>query len=493
MLYLSNLLFKHLNNSNIKYCHWKSNEHLLAGLRGDTDLDILVDRKSCTQLYTILNNLNFIRGKGRSYLSYTSIEDFIGFDKETGKLIHLHIHYELMIGKKFIKGLRLPWEKIIFDTTIENNTTYHTRTINPNIEIILLILRNVLKRHSLLKKSELKFPNDEMVELEWLKEHIENLKIQEFSCNLINEDFAEKLIKFLKNNNYKNNVNLYKSAFYFFKKQFNLSSVPINLTYYFKKFQAAVSFINFKKLDKPIPYRRTLPQGGLVITFVGVDGSGKSTLIKIIKDWLSWKLDVSLIYFGSGDGKSSLLRLPIKIVAQFLANRRGNIIERTEKEVHEKNSGALKKIAKNIWAITLAMEKKAKLFKMLKARSKGLIVLTDRFPQTQTEGYNDGPLLGKWKTSKSKLKKKIADWEYNIYNLANYHSPDILIKLFIPAELAVLRKNDTPLFMLEKKIDVINKMEYGKNTLIIKIDSSKTVEKTELEIKQLIWQTLNGL
>ncbi|GMA44423.1 hypothetical protein GCM10025853_18800 [Tetragenococcus halophilus subsp. halophilus DSM 20339] len=51
MLAILKDLFNELNAQNIRYIHWKSNEHLQAAINGDTDLDIMVhveDKKICT-------------------------------------------------------------------------------------------------------------------------------------------------------------------------------------------------------------------------------------------------------------------------------------------------------------------------------------------------------------------------------------------------------------------------------------------------------------
>ena len=108
MLKKCKIFFERIEKSKIKYCHWKSNEHLEEGLIGITDLDVLIEKEKYNEISSILMKLGFKRGKSIFYLSYPSIEDYIGFDEETGKMIHLHLHYELMIGKKFIKGVRLP-------------------------------------------------------------------------------------------------------------------------------------------------------------------------------------------------------------------------------------------------------------------------------------------------------------------------------------------------------------------------------------------------
>lgn len=40
MLKISKALFTAWNKEDLLYCHWKSNEHLLPGLDGATDLDV---------------------------------------------------------------------------------------------------------------------------------------------------------------------------------------------------------------------------------------------------------------------------------------------------------------------------------------------------------------------------------------------------------------------------------------------------------------------
>lgn len=37
-------LFDEFHEQEIRYCHWKSNEHLQEGLVGETDLDVIVER-----------------------------------------------------------------------------------------------------------------------------------------------------------------------------------------------------------------------------------------------------------------------------------------------------------------------------------------------------------------------------------------------------------------------------------------------------------------
>ena len=102
-------LFERLHAEGIRYCHWKSNEHLDASLLGTTDVDVLVERRAIVSLTRILGQTNFKRVVVQRGRGSPGIEDYVGFDSQTAALTHVHVHYQLTLGEKFLKGHRLPW------------------------------------------------------------------------------------------------------------------------------------------------------------------------------------------------------------------------------------------------------------------------------------------------------------------------------------------------------------------------------------------------
>src|SRR5690625_595400 len=101
---ISRDLIKQLNEKNIRYCHWKSNEHLIPGLQGKTDLDILVHKKDYPLLIEVMAILKIKRVQ-EAKTKIPDMEDWLGFCEETGVLIHLHVHYSLITGKKNVKEI----------------------------------------------------------------------------------------------------------------------------------------------------------------------------------------------------------------------------------------------------------------------------------------------------------------------------------------------------------------------------------------------------
>ncbi|HEX6617024.1 MAG TPA: hypothetical protein VF046_12035, partial [Gemmatimonadales bacterium] len=137
-------LFERLHAEGIRYCHWKSNEHLDASLIGRTDVDVLVDRSAIVPLTRLLGDSGFKRFVVKPGLGYPGIEDYVGFDRDSGALTHLHVHYQLTLGEKFLKGHRLPWEELYLSTRVldEDRGVF---VADPHLELVVLVLRAAMK------------------------------------------------------------------------------------------------------------------------------------------------------------------------------------------------------------------------------------------------------------------------------------------------------------------------------------------------------------
>jgi hypothetical protein len=135
-------LFDTLNEQGIQYCHWKSNQHLDQALKGLTDLDLLVERSQRQLFKTILYQLrckSIISPPGRQY---PAIEDYLGYDDQTGKFFHLHVHYQLILGERFVKNYHLPLEQQFLESATINQGV---KVVTPELEVIVLAIRALLK------------------------------------------------------------------------------------------------------------------------------------------------------------------------------------------------------------------------------------------------------------------------------------------------------------------------------------------------------------
>ena len=78
--------------------------------------------------------------------SYPGIEDYLTLDDDdTGRLVHLHLHYQLTLGEPFLKGYRLPWEPLLLSTR-RMDAEHGITVADANLEFLLVVVRERLLR-----------------------------------------------------------------------------------------------------------------------------------------------------------------------------------------------------------------------------------------------------------------------------------------------------------------------------------------------------------
>ena len=152
----------------------------MEGLDGDTDLDIYVtpsDKGIAEKILIACNYLKCIVQKGHRY---PNVEEWIGFDVELGKLVHIHLHYQIITGTKYCKEYVFPIDEAIISTRIKDVET-GVYVTNPDIEIIILFCRISLKANN---KNKIRPNRDDIKEIDFLKCRI-NKEMVHFLCQQI--------------------------------------------------------------------------------------------------------------------------------------------------------------------------------------------------------------------------------------------------------------------------------------------------------------------
>jgi thymidylate kinase len=248
--------------------------------------------------------------------------------------------------------------------------------------------------------------------------------------------------------------------------------------------------ISKRKVPLGIPLRRTNPRGGLAIAFLGSDGAGKSTLLADTRTWLGQKLDVYPIYMGSGDGSASLLRLPLKLARRVVEGSVDGSAKTKDGSGEKRKTSGFRKVGKLPWALSLAAEKRGKLKRLVRARNRGLVVICDRYPQNQTKGFNDGPLLDGYRDDDSAWLQRAAQWEAGAYDLAAATPPDLVIKLVPSTETAMERRPELPREEIQRRIDAVLAFEFAEPAKVVEINADQPLEEVIREVRSVIWDLL---
>ena len=244
--------------------------------------------------------------------------------------------------------------------------------------------------------------------------------------------------------------------------------------------------LNKRFAHKPRPWSRRAPGGGSVIAVVGVDGSGKSTSIECVREWLGPELDVVPIYFGTGAGRPTLLLLPLKLLVPlamrlFASKPRGS----SHGTISNRKPGVLYTAFLTVWATVLAVEKRLKLNAARRGASRGLVVITDRYPQDEIADFNDGPLLSRL----AHVPRWLRRFEASAYALARRLPPDLVLKLEASAGTIAQREPDMDPAVIHERTAAVRRLTFP-GAIVVCVDAEQPLAEVIRAIKREIWRLL---
>lgn len=475
MLEINKNFFERLNALDVRYCHWKSNEHLDEALAGKTDLDVLIHLKDKSDFEKALTEFQFKKILSPPDKQFPGLEDYLGFDYISGAFVHLHVHYQLILGQKYIKNHHLPIEDLVFNNLIVKNNVFIPC---PELELILLVIRAHLKvdllslaKHAIKDLTPQRYtalPSDIEKELSVLaiSSDINKLKLllsqsklpirEAFIVNFINRYLDGKL-KF---------YHLLFGHLKVLKALKDFRRIKSNIVYirYLKNYLAELPLFRNLRIFK----RKTLPGSGRIISVVGADGSGKSTLVQDIENWLRWKLFVKKYYYGMPKNIiSKTASFLIRNFNRFRLSVFAYIIE------------------VSYWLYVARVRRSIAIASKEDSRE-GRVIITDRFPlkdfRTMPEPM-DGPRLNNNGTLAGRF---FSERETKIYD--GIENPDRI--LVLQADVEELRKRKTDLSLKDHKLKAAAVNDIEENETIVLIDASKPYEDVLLQAKRLIWEIL---
>ncbi len=481
MLGISKELFDEWNG-NVCYCHWKSNEHLEEGLNGITDLDVLLSQQDKEKGSIILKKLNFLRCKAQYGGRYPDVDDWIGFDASTGKLIHLHLHYQIITGSKGMKEYILPWTEECLKTRVIDSE-FGVFVADPNIEIVTLYTRIVLKVSPIhllkLKFGKYNYEKFYSKEIDFLKGKVVWDVVLDNLRRYFGTD-AESILQIIKMQS------MSVQQFMTLRKYVLRHIVTRTKMGYIKHEILRWFFLFILPLRKILRYKygqyfimRKVPYvgNGASFAFLGQDGSGKSRVTTDIEKWLSWKLDARRFYFGSGEHYNPWQkRLMSKI----------------------KNNHFFLKFIYNVLKFSFISSWSKYVYRLMnKAQNyihHGGIAIYDRFPQVEFYGINDGPKIPNqlikirncffYKIASIYAKKE----DDRIRKVISY-APNVVFKLLLSTEESLRRKPQENYETVKRKHDIIKQLKFEESD-VYEIDATQDYNIEILKIKEIIWNHL---
>lgn len=479
---------------NISYCHWKSNNALFRSASGDNDLDLLVSRADVTRFTELLYRLGFKLAEAPAEKQMPGVQDYFGYDAEADKLIHVHAHYQLVIGHDMTKNYCLPIETAYLESATQGELF---RVPSPEFEFVVFVIRMVLKHSTwdTILGGEGKLNNAERQELAYLKNRIDENGVHEILINYlpyIDIELFENCVHALEPS-----CSLWRCVKTGHQLQSKLkvfTRFPPLYDTYLKIWRRAILTIRRRFFKSPSKYK--LASGGAMVAIVGGDGSGKTTVVDGLSTWLSKYFEISKVHMGKPSW--SLTTIAIRGILK-LGNLLGLYPEVRTFDVTLNQKSLIS--PGYPWLIREVCRARDRYLTHRKARrfaANGGLVILDRFPLPQIK-LMDRPLAERFlnllrdspqadqplrPSQNSGLVQGLVKLEKGYYQ--DIVLPKLTIVLRVFPEIAVKRKVDEEPNSIRERTTEIWQLNWD-NTGVNLIEASKSKEDVLAEIKAIVW------
>ena len=468
-------LIARLDDVGVQFIHWKSNEHLAAALEGNTDLDLLVEAGGRERFARIVTDLGFLPMLAPRERAIPGLESFLGMDRATGKLVHLDVHYRVVLGEQLLKNHHLPVEGWLLSHPAELEGVAVPQAEQ---ELLLLYIRCVLKTRSrqivrALVKGDSPLPARIRKEATWLAERVDEARLEEVvsasELDVASSEIADFRQRALDGRlDWRYLVERKRSLVPRLRRFERLPWYSAAAKRVWLRVRTG-RVMRYLGLGLP---RRHLPFAAPVIAAVGADGSGKTRLTRDLEEWLGGKLVVRHVYFGQP--KTGLV---------FKALNKPGSMARS-RDAAGRPWPLLDRIAVYTDAakwLMLAGRRKSLARRARAAVARGEVVIAERFPLADfydMEVPMDGPRL--------QPNGPLAGLEMAQYRAIQ--APDLTLVLETSVEVLRDRKLDLTLDEHVAKVEAVGALD--ESPARVTIDAALPYELVFAEAKGAVWEAL---
>jgi thymidylate kinase len=496
-------LLARLEDGHVRYCHWKSTTGIARALEGRTDLDLLVDREDAARFGEITAGLGF-----KPFISHVSrrfpgVADLLGHDEASGRIVHLHVYHQLVLGEHHVKNHRLPIESVVLaSATLRDGI----RVPAPEIEVAILVMRTLLKyrdedalkdRFGLGRRGGI--PPDTRAELLDLRQRTTPEGIRttiERDLPMIPADVVLGLLDLVATRPrdaaaigaLRARV---RAALAGYERMPRGSARRRYLQARASKLWPVRPLVG--ALNRTQARRKSPATGGVTIAIVGPDGAGKTTIIDALTEWLAWRVNVATLYLGSARPS------PAASVGRALvhAGRRGDRgVRKVLGDSHPASRAVsgMSGVLDATRAVLEARDRAKRAAHGWRLAAQGWLVIFDRFPLLDVQVGDramDGPrIVPPGSGPLSGLIRWLAAAERRAY--ARIPRPDHLVVLRVRPEVAVGRKQPRDPDAVARKAAALLDLDPAAAAAgaVHVIDAERPLDEVVAEVRDLVWREL---
>lgn len=460
-----------LDAQRISYCQWKGHWSAHRWTTGQGDVDLLVHHDAITAFREIVGRLGFKLATPPGERQIPGVESYFGHDPAVPRLLHLHVHYRLILGDYWKTRYRIPLELPLLDTAVAGSVF---RAPAPTYQFLLLVLRLILRQRGrpLL-----------WVRTRWLSGVQIQLGSLEASCD--REELATVLKQYLPSidlpffdrcvRSLQGGLGPVERAV--LPRQLHLRLRPHART-------PAVTALISAGVEKALPRvvaRRLvdggmcLAGGGTAVALIGGDGAGKSTCARELGNWLAPSFATMRAHLGNPP--RSLLTIAVGGVLKA---------EQALYRLWGRDSGGASHL-ELLRHLCTARDRYRLYEKVRRFTARGGIAICERYPVPQNRVLVGPSIPALLPAQPGPLAKLLRNAEASYYD--RILPPDALFVLRLDPELAVRRKPEEPADYVRERGRVVWNTDWTSTNARV-IDVSCPLPEVLRELKSLVWSVL---
>jgi thymidylate kinase len=405
------LLLSALDDEEVPYVSWKNNHQLDLVMSGNGDLDLFVPFDSRSKFFNLCRNSGWIEVIN-PVAHYPWVHHFYGMNDDFS-FYHIHVYFKVVTGESWIKEYLLPLDRWMIENRIWSSE-HNIWILDNTSQAYIFTVRHLLKGASISSRALYAGEMESYYE-EWIKcEQEANILSKTGPIDVTNylagsSILAEELHlpKILTALSFRFSISPFL--------RYQWWSLPIRRSVAFTHRLVNKFFLKRKKL---------LPQAGLIIAISGVDGAGKTTMLKELDQVFDQFLTLERFHLGRPQGKF------IELVWRAMGNTSKNSTMPGCAQVSTPSS-----IGKAFNGAVLAILRLRKARIAVKRANQGNLVLVDRWPTDQI-GKMDGPrvIIGSNSGVVQHICRRVESWAYSSMPRA-----DVCYFFVLPMNVAIER------------------------------------------------------
>ena len=480
-------LARALDESQVTYCHWKSNEAIARSESAENDLDLLVERSDAERFRAVLHELGYTRVERTTKPSPPGKEDFIGYDDAADRFVHVDVHYQLVLGHDRTKNYRIPVEAPYLASSRHLGLL---KVPSPEFEYVIFVIRMVLKYaiwdevlwKTLRGGRRGPKPSErrELVHLESLIDHaVVHSILQEF-LPWMDPDLFDQCAAVARGEvSLGSQLAVGRRLGSTLEPFGRLGPLTDTSTRMWRRIELGIQ----SRLGREPRYR--LSMGGAIVGVMGADGSGKSTALEEIERWLSDDFEMRTVHLGKPPWSLTTYGVRGSLKAGYVL--RSKVFGRSagsRADFLEPKPG----IRSILWLACTARDRYAHYRRAQRFANSGGLVISDRYPHHAFETMEVAQIARITSGAEStRFEAAMARLEERYHN--RIATPELLILLRVDPETAVARKTDEPSDYVRRRATEVWNINWDDAGVHV-IDATKPPDLVAAEVKSLIWSHL---